>query len=128
MAEQPIVLLVDHDEETLNRMATALAAENVQIARANDGNAALLAVRQLAPMVIVLDLMLPGLSGAAVMAQLRLEGNDVPIVLVSGVAAVPTIGTASSSCPSRATRCSCAPRWRGRAREPLGSAIVEPHS
>src|SRR5437660_12193986 len=92
MAEQPIVLLVDHDEETLNRMATALAAENVQIARANDGNAALLAVRQLAPMVIVLDLMLPGLSGAAVMAQLRLEGNDVPIVLVSGVAAVPTIG------------------------------------
>ena len=92
MGVQPVVLLVDGDEGALDSMAQALTDQGVSIARATDGITALTAAHKLKPVAIVLDLILPELSGAAVMARLRSEGNDVPIVLCSSVTVAPTIG------------------------------------
>ena len=38
---------------------------------------------------VVLDLMLPGMSGTEVCKQLRREGNDVPILMLTARGAVP---------------------------------------
>jgi DNA-binding response OmpR family regulator len=54
-----------------------------------DGPSGLAAARGLDVDAVVLDLMLPGLSGIEVCRQLRREGNDVPILMLTARGAVP---------------------------------------
>jgi len=53
----------------------------------------------LAPRVVVLDLILPELSGAQVLATLRAQGVDVPVILVSGAPTEPTTGESVAFLP-----------------------------
>ena len=54
-----------------------------------DGMAALEAARSVEADVMVLDLMLPGLSGLEVCRQLRAEGSDLPILMLTARGTVP---------------------------------------
>jgi CheY-like chemotaxis protein len=58
----------------------------VQIVTANDGQAALAAVKEQRPDIVVLDLAMPGLSGWDVLRLLRsdLETRDIPVLVLSG--------------------------------------------
>ncbi len=53
-----------------------------------DGPSGLAAARGTDVDAVVLDLMLPGMSGIEVCAQLRREGNDVPILMLTARGAV----------------------------------------
>src|SRR5438552_16954929 len=66
--------------ETLDR--TNLEREGLPVVTAGDGRAALAAVAQEQPRLIVLDLMLPELDGLALMRIVR-ERSEVPIVTLS---------------------------------------------
>src|SRR3954454_16113881 len=82
------VVVVD-DEARMVEMITGYLTENdVQVTGANDGTSALLAARQADVDAVVLDLMLPGMSGTEVCQQLRREGNDVPILMLTARGAV----------------------------------------
>ena len=48
---------------------------------------------------VVLDLMLPEMSGTEVCKQLRREGNDVPILMLTARGAVPNVSPASKRAP-----------------------------
>src|SRR3954454_16136092 len=77
------VVVVD-DEARMVEMITGYLTENdVQVTGANDGTSALFAARQADVDAVVLDLMLPGMSGTEVCQQLRREGNDVPILMLT---------------------------------------------
>src|SRR3954453_19731519 len=54
-----------------------------------DGTQALAAAREQQVDAMVLDLMLPGISGLEVCRRLRAEGNDVPILMLTARGAVP---------------------------------------
>ena len=54
-----------------------------------DGKQALTAARGHGVDAVVLDLMLPGISGIDVCRRLRAEGNDVPILMLTARGAVP---------------------------------------
>jgi CheY-like chemotaxis protein len=72
----------------LVRSALALAgAPRVDVITAADGIAGLAAARQHRPAAIVLDLLLPGLDGYEVLAELRDDAltRSIPVVVMTGV-------------------------------------------
>ncbi len=81
--EWPRVLLVDDNEGILERAAEALSDACVIVGAVKDGRAALDAVGQLRPDVVVLDISMPGMSGFDVALRLRGAGSVARIVFLS---------------------------------------------
>ena len=79
------VLLVEDEPLTAEVFARALARDGHRVDVATDGLQALRRLREHLPTVVVLDMMLPALSGADVVRELRAQGLvDLPVVVVSG--------------------------------------------
>jgi len=89
MASQPVVgakkkVLVVEDDRTLREtLRYNLVADGFDVVVAEDGGAGLMAARSENPDVIVLDLMLPTLSGLEICKSLRRGGAIVPIVMLT---------------------------------------------
>jgi DNA-binding response OmpR family regulator len=82
------VVVVD-DEPRMVELVTGYLTENgVRVTGVHDGSSALDAARGPDVDAVVLDLMLPGISGIQVCEQLRREGNDVPILMLTARGAV----------------------------------------
>jgi two-component system response regulator TctD len=77
------VLVVDDDADIREAMGLALRSEGATVEDAPDGSVAshLLAARR--PDAMVLDLMLPGQSGFAVLERARAGPSPVPVVMVT---------------------------------------------
>jgi DNA-binding response OmpR family regulator len=76
------ILVVDDEPTILDSVGYALQREGFDVSSARDGTEGLRLAREENPDVIVLDVMLPGLSGREVCRQLRSE-SDVPILMLS---------------------------------------------
>ncbi len=83
MAVAAGVLVVDDDQAILVALERALPLEGFAVRTAASGLAALAAVREQPPEVVVLDIGLPDVDGVAVTRRLRGEGADVPICILS---------------------------------------------
>jgi two-component system, OmpR family, response regulator RegX3 len=81
------ILVVDDTEAILDAVADALAMEGFQVHGASDGIAALEAAETGPFDLVILDLMLPGLSGTEICRRLRAE-SAVPIIMLSARTAV----------------------------------------
>lgn len=79
------VLVVDDDTLTLEILGTILDLEDFAVRTAGDGESALAAIGEEIPDVLVLDVMMPGLSGFEVCTHLRAQPatQDLPIVLLT---------------------------------------------
>jgi two-component system OmpR family response regulator len=85
----PINVLVVDDEPVLAEMVSmALRYEGWNIATAGDGSAALESARSQRPDVVVLDVMLPDMSGLDVLRKLREETPQLPVLLLTAKDAV----------------------------------------
>ncbi|TVS77954.1 response regulator transcription factor [Mycobacterium helveticum] len=85
----PISVLVVDDEAVLAEMvAMALRYEGWTIATAGDGSSAMAAARAQRPDVVVLDVMLPDMSGLDVLRKLRKENPQLPVLLLTAKDAV----------------------------------------
>jgi DNA-binding response OmpR family regulator len=60
-----------------------LSSEGYEITVAHDGLNALILVRESSPDMILLDWMLPGMSGVEICRRLRSTGNKVPIIFLT---------------------------------------------
>ena len=78
------VLVVDDDPTVREVVVSYLRAAKHDVTEAADGEAALVAVRDTIPDLIVLDLMLPGIDGLEVCRQLRTSSN-VPIIMLTAL-------------------------------------------
>ena len=85
MAQQPHVLIVEDEAAQREVLAYNLEAEGFRITRAENGEEALLCVAEDAPDVMVLDWMMPNLSGIEVCRQMktRTETRGIPIIMLS---------------------------------------------
>ncbi|OLC21627.1 MAG: hypothetical protein AUH33_01365 [Chloroflexi bacterium 13_1_40CM_68_21] len=81
-SEKGPILVVDDDPKIAQLVRAYLEREGFAVASAGDGIAALAAVRQHRPRLIVLDVMLPELDGLSVARRVR-EESDVPILMLS---------------------------------------------
>jgi DNA-binding response OmpR family regulator len=85
MSEAPLVLCADDDADILALLAIRLERAGFRVAQAVDGEQALSLARELSPDVLVLDVMMPRLSGTEVLRALRADESTagLPIVLLS---------------------------------------------
>ncbi len=76
------ILVIDDDTDIGNMLEEALTAQGYAVSRAYSGTEALLLLGQCRPDLVLLDLMLPGLSGEALLPQLA----GIPVIVVSAKA------------------------------------------
>ena len=76
------ILVVDDDPKIVALVRTYLERERYPVVTASDGREALEAIEDLAPRLVVLDLMIPEVDGLAVIRRAR-ELGDVPILVLS---------------------------------------------
>jgi len=77
------VLVVDDEPSITDLVALALRYEGFTVEKAATGRAALAAVGRFKPALIVLDVMLPDLSGLEVLRRLSSEGRRVPVIFLT---------------------------------------------
>ena len=73
---------MDDERHIVDFVAMGLEGRGIDVEGVLDGRDALLAVERFRPDVVVLDLMLPGLSGLEVCKRVRAK-SDVPILILS---------------------------------------------
>ncbi|MBD0864959.1 MAG: phosphate regulon transcriptional regulator PhoB [Rhodobacteraceae bacterium] len=84
-ADQPTVLVVEDELAQREMLAYNLKAEGFRVLKAENGDEALLVVDEAMPDIIVLDWMIPNLSGIKVCRRLRAkpETRQIPIIMLS---------------------------------------------
>jgi two-component system phosphate regulon response regulator PhoB len=84
-ADQPCVLVVEDEPAQREVLSYNFEAEGFRVTQASNGEEALMLVEEAAPDVIVLDWMLPNVSGIEVCRRLKMrpETRSVPIIMLS---------------------------------------------
>jgi two-component system response regulator MprA len=77
------VLVVDDDPAVRRSLSRALGLEGYRVDVASDGREALRAIEVATPDSIVLDMVMPGISGLEVCRRLRAVGDQTPILMLT---------------------------------------------
>lgn len=85
----PTILVADDEEDVLNLVATNLKAAGFDLLKAYDGVTALEKARANRPALIILDLMLPGMTGLEVCRALKEDSRmaEIPVIMLTAKAA-----------------------------------------
>lgn len=80
-----LVLAADDDLDTLNIIRMKLEAHGLKVVTARDGEEALRLVRQKAPSLIILDVMMPKLSGFKTARLIKFDSvlKGIPLILLT---------------------------------------------
>jgi CheY-like chemotaxis protein len=83
------ILVVDDEFDLTSTLRAVLESEGYQVLTCNDSREALGRAHSARPDLVIMDVMMPGLSGFEVLQQLRRspELDALPVVLMSSVAA-----------------------------------------
>ena len=73
------ILIIDDDIHIGNMLEEVLTREGYAVTRAYSGTEALLSITVKKPDLVLLDLMLPGLSGEEVLPQIK----NIPVIIIS---------------------------------------------
>lgn len=77
------ILLVEDEENLHDALKLNLELEGYEITSAYDGNEALKAIKDEYFDLIIMDVMLPHVDGIAVTETIRIQNNEVPILILS---------------------------------------------
>ncbi len=77
------ILLVEDEENLQEALKLNLELENYEVTVAGDGPSALDAVQKEHFDLMILDVMLPELDGISVLEHIRLQNNDIPVLILS---------------------------------------------
>ncbi|HHX89557.1 MAG TPA: response regulator, partial [Paracoccus sp.] len=91
VAVKPLILLVEDEPAQRDVIAYNLAAEGYGVAEAQDGEEALLLVAENPPDLVILDWMMPNLSGIEVCRRLKADPatRAIPVIMLSARLDVP---------------------------------------
>lgn len=78
------LLLVDDEMDFVNTLAERLELRGFQVQTAVDGESALKMIENDPPQVVVLDVLMPGLSGLYVLQQMKTRVPQIPVILLTG--------------------------------------------
>ncbi|HET8671741.1 MAG TPA: response regulator transcription factor [Candidatus Saccharimonadales bacterium] len=82
MNKGPAILVVDDEPQILRVMRTGLPARGYQVRTASGGEEALEEIRKEMPDLVILDLVMPEMSGLEVCQRMR-EFTSIPIIVLS---------------------------------------------
>lgn len=77
------ILIVEDEAKLAQFIELELKYEGYQVTVANDGFTGITMAREIKPDLIILDWMLPGLSGLELCRRLRTTGDKVPVILLT---------------------------------------------
>lgn len=79
------VLLVDDEKEFVSTLAERLRLRGIQADDTGSGEEALRLIADATPQVVVLDLMMPGMSGLEVLRRVKSRYPQIEVILLSGI-------------------------------------------
>lgn len=82
------ILVIEDDPRIQKALSRQFTAEGYAVHVSPDGDAGMAAVTEVHPQAVVLDLMLPGLSGREVCKKIKSEADDTPVIILSAVSEV----------------------------------------
>ena len=77
------ILIVEDEKAIADGLAINLSKEGYRVSKVTEGNSVLDLVIQKSPHLILLDILLPDMSGLDVCRELRQKGLDVPIIMLT---------------------------------------------
>lgn len=77
------VLLVDDEPDFLEMMGSRIGSWGVDMVKAADGPEALERLRDEKPDAVILDYMMPGMDGMAVLKKIRKADKEIPVVILT---------------------------------------------
>jgi DNA-binding response OmpR family regulator len=77
------ILIVEDDDAMGTALRDGFSFEGYEVVHAKDGEAALAMARGHAADLVILDVMLPKLSGLDVLQRLRADGNALPVIMLT---------------------------------------------
>ena len=77
------ILIIEDNVDLAQGLANNLEIEGFTVDVVHDGAEGLDRARQVAPSLVILDLALPSLDGYRVLSALRVDGNDVPVLILT---------------------------------------------
>jgi CheY-like chemotaxis protein len=83
MNEAPRILVIEDDPILRDLMAEWLTAAGSRVALAADGGAGIRVARTFRPALVVTDINMPGVGGAAVIAEMARNHPGVPVIAIS---------------------------------------------
>jgi FixJ family two-component response regulator len=86
----PIVGVIDPDPVARNGLSTLLHGLGIDVSTFDSAESFLLATSGRHVGCLIVDLLLPGMSGLELLRRLRSAGNDVPVILLADESDVPT--------------------------------------
>ena len=91
----PLVLVAEDDPDVLEMIERKLRGDGLDVLAVSDGLAALEAARTMRPDLVLLDVMMPGMSGLQICEELRahVATRDLPVVLITARARAVDIQT-----------------------------------
>ena len=83
-----LIFIIEDDPHMLNYLEAVLLKENFQVYRYEKGDMAIQAIEKQKPDLVLLDLMLPDISGLKLCKQLKENSNteDIPVVMLTAKA------------------------------------------
>lgn len=79
------LLLVDDERDFIDTLAERLQLRGFQVLTAIDGESALRIIENDPPQLVLLDIMMPGLSGLNVLQQIKDRAPQTPVILLTGL-------------------------------------------
>ena len=89
MAQEEI-LVVDDEKNIRTALTGVLQDEGYRVAEAESGEAALKALRQGSPDLVILDIWMPGMDGLATLAEIKRLHSEVAVLMISGHGTIET--------------------------------------
>jgi len=86
----PVVGVIDPDPVARNGLSTLLHGLGIDVSTFDSAESFLLATNGRHVGCLIVDLLLPGMSGLELLRRLRSAGNDVPVILLADESDVPT--------------------------------------
>ena len=82
---EPLILIVEDEKPLVDMLQYNLETEGYRILSANDGEQALLIVKEESPSLLILDWMLPGISGLEICRRLKRtkDTRNIPILMLT---------------------------------------------
>ena len=78
------ILLIDDETEFVSALAERLKIRGYQPQTAENGETGITMIANARFDIVVLDLMMPGLSGLETLKQIRAMDNSLPVILLTG--------------------------------------------
>ncbi|MBB5059689.1 DNA-binding response OmpR family regulator [Granulicella aggregans] len=83
-----LILVIEDDPRIQRALERQFAAEGYKVHIEGDGPAGLAAAKSMKPDAVVLDLMLPGLSGRIICKDIKQWSCDTPVIVLSAISEV----------------------------------------